>query len=75
MRIRPLTAADWPWVAEIYRQGIDVGIWTLQAGVFPENDASLALHLSNGFRQVGVRERIGEHHGIWRDVLLLERRS
>jgi phosphinothricin acetyltransferase len=156
VRIRPLTAADWPWVAEIYRQGIetgnatfelkvpswdvwdqshrtdcrlvaedvsalgwgaltpvsercvyggvadvsvyvdaghrgqrigdlllkaliadsgDVGIWTLQAGVFPENHASLGLHLSNGFRQVGVRERIGEHHGIWRDVLLLERRS
>jgi L-amino acid N-acyltransferase YncA len=51
------------------------GIWTLQAGVFPENEASLALHRSCGFRAVGVQERIGKHHGAWRDVVLLERRS
>ena len=52
------------------------GIWTLQAGVFPDNDASLALHESLGFRVVGVRERIGKFaHGKWSDVLLLERRS
>jgi L-amino acid N-acyltransferase YncA len=51
------------------------GIWTLQAGIFPENEASLRLHLGGGFRLVGVRERIGELHGVWRDVLLLERRS
>jgi phosphinothricin acetyltransferase len=51
------------------------GIWTLQAGVFPENAASLALHRSCGFRVVGTRERIGELDGVWRDVVLLERRS
>lgn len=51
------------------------GIWTLQAGIFPENKPSVRLHLGCGFRLVGVRERIGELDGHWRDVLLLERRS
>ena len=51
------------------------GIWTLQAGIFPENQASLALHRRCGFRDVGRRERIGRMNGVWRDVLLLERRS
>jgi L-amino acid N-acyltransferase YncA len=51
------------------------GIWTLQAGVFPENRRSLALHQRCGFRIVGVRERLGQLGGVWRDVLLLERRS
>ena len=51
------------------------GIWTLQAGVFPENRASIALHLRCGFREVGRRERIGRMRGLWRDTLLLERRS
>ncbi|MFU8872879.1 GNAT family N-acetyltransferase [Micromonospora sp. SL4-19] len=51
------------------------GIWTIQAGVFPENTASLALHQRAGFRIIGIRERIGRHHGRWRDVILLERRS
>jgi len=50
------------------------GIWTLQAGIFPENHASLALHRSVGFREVGVRERLGCMDGVWRDVVLLERR-
>jgi phosphinothricin acetyltransferase len=50
-------------------------IWTLQAGIFPENAASIALHKSRGFREVGVRRRIGKRDGVWRDVLLLERRS
>ncbi len=50
-------------------------IWTLQAGVFPENVASIKLHLRCGFREVGLRERIGKLNGIWRDTLLLERRS
>jgi L-amino acid N-acyltransferase YncA len=51
------------------------GVWTLQSGVFPENTASLALHRAAGFRVVGVRERVGRWHGVWRDVVLLERRS
>lgn len=51
------------------------GIWTLQAGIFPENVASLTLHRGCGFRDVGRRERIGSLKGVWRDVLLLERRS
>jgi L-amino acid N-acyltransferase YncA len=49
--------------------------WTLQATVFPENEASIALHLSCGFRIVGKRERIASLHGVWRDTCLLERRS
>ncbi|MFC5805148.1 GNAT family N-acetyltransferase [Streptomyces formicae] len=51
------------------------GVWTIQSGIFPENTASLAVHRRAGFRIIGTRERIGRHHGVWRDVLLLERRS
>jgi len=51
------------------------GIWTLQAGMFPENTGSLALHQSCGFREIGRRQRIGKMNGIWRDTILLERRS
>lgn len=51
------------------------GIWTIQAGIFPENAASLALHRLAGFREVGRRERIGKRDGLWRDVVLIERRS
>lgn len=51
------------------------GIWTIQSGIFPENAASLALHHAAGFREIGIRERIGRHHGVWRDVVLVERRS
>jgi L-amino acid N-acyltransferase YncA len=51
------------------------GIWTLEAGIFPENKPSLRLHLGCGFRLVGVRERLGGADGLWRDVLLFERRS
>jgi L-amino acid N-acyltransferase YncA len=50
------------------------GLWTLQAGIFPDNGASLALHRAAGFREVGVRERIGQLDGVWRDVVLLELR-
>jgi L-amino acid N-acyltransferase YncA len=50
-------------------------IWTLQANIFPENTASLGLHKSCGFREVGRRERIGKLKGVWRDTILLERRS
>jgi L-amino acid N-acyltransferase YncA len=51
------------------------GIWTLQAGIFPENEASRRLHLKNGFRKIGYRERIGKHGDAWRDNVLFERRS
>ncbi|HEY1379023.1 MAG TPA: GNAT family N-acetyltransferase [Gemmataceae bacterium] len=51
------------------------GLWTLQAGIFPENAASLALHTKHGFRVVGRRQRIGRLGGVWRDTVLLERRS
>ncbi|MEV4148695.1 GNAT family N-acetyltransferase [Amycolatopsis sp. NPDC049691] len=51
------------------------GVWTVQSGVFPENSASRKLHERAGFREVGVRRRIGYHHGRWRDVVLIERRS
>ena len=53
----------------------DGGIWTIQSGVFPENAASLALHERLRFRRVGVRERVAQRDGRWRDVVLLERRS
>ena len=52
-----------------------VGIWTLQGGAFPDNAASIALQKACGFREVGYRERIGQMNGIWRDVILMERRS
>ena len=59
---RQVTAAD------------TAGLWTLQTAIFPENRASIALHQSAGFRTLGVRERIGQQHGIWRDTVFLERR-
>jgi L-amino acid N-acyltransferase YncA len=52
-----------------------VGIWTLQGMTFPDNTASIALQKACGFREVGYRERIGQMNGIWRDVILMERRS
>jgi L-amino acid N-acyltransferase YncA/DNA-binding transcriptional ArsR family regulator len=64
--------------ALVHRQVVEAdvaGLWTLQTSVFPENRASLALHHSAGFRTLGVRERIAQHHGVWRDTVLLERRS
>jgi L-amino acid N-acyltransferase YncA len=51
------------------------GIWTLQGGTFPENTASLRLQEACGFRVIGRRERVGRHHGVWRDTILTERRS
>jgi L-amino acid N-acyltransferase YncA len=50
-------------------------IWTLQAGIFPENKASIRIHERTGFRIVGTREKIGKMDGTWRDILLMERRS
>lgn len=51
------------------------GVWTIQSGVFPENTASLRLHERARFRVVGTRERIGQHHGRWRDVVFIEHRG
>ena len=60
---------------ELIRQSEKNGIWTLQAGIFPENAASIRLHKHYGFREVGRRERIGKLADVWRDTVLLERRS
>lgn len=62
-------------LSELVRAAEEAGIWTLQAGIFPENRASLAIHRRCGFRKVGRRERIGKQGAVWRDVVLLERRS
>ncbi len=60
---------------ELVAESERAGMWTLQGGVFPENVASIALHEACGFRKVGVRERLGKLRGVWRDVVLMERRS
>ena len=60
---------------ELVRQSEAEGIWTLQAGIFPENAASLSIHEKAGFKILGTREKIGKQNGIWRDTFLLERRS
>jgi L-amino acid N-acyltransferase YncA len=62
-------------LGELVRASESAGVWTLQAGIFPENAASLKLHERCGFRVVGRRERIGRRDGRWRDVVLMERRS
>jgi phosphinothricin acetyltransferase len=59
----------------LVRESEAEGLWTLQASIFPENEASAALHRACGFREVGRRERIGKLKGHWRDTVLLERRS
>jgi phosphinothricin acetyltransferase len=60
---------------ELVRASEEAGLWTLQAGIFPENVASLSIHQHCGFRVVGVREKFGKVGAAWRDVALLERRS
>lgn len=62
-------------LAGLVEESEAAGLWTLQAGVFPENPRSLDLHERAGFRVVGRRERLGARNGVWRDVVLLERRS
>lgn len=62
-------------LAELIKSSEAAGIWTLQAGIFPENVASIRMHINAGFREIGTRERLGQIKGIWRDVTLLERRS
>lgn len=51
------------------------GYWTLQSNIFPENEASIKFHQKNGFRTVGVRKKIGQLHGEWKDIVILEKRS
>jgi L-amino acid N-acyltransferase YncA len=62
-------------LGELVERSEQAGFWTLTAGVFPENEASIRLHKRCGFREVGIRERLGALDGAWRDVVLLERRS
>lgn len=75
-------AADWrgkgvgrALLTELVAASEKAGLWTLQAGIFPENEASIELHERCGFRVVGVRERLGCMEGRWRDVVLMERRA
>jgi phosphinothricin acetyltransferase len=62
-------------LAALVARSEEEGLWTLQAGIFPENAASIELHRQAGFRLVGTRERLGYLGGRWRDVVLMERRS
>ncbi|MEE8417473.1 MAG: N-acetyltransferase family protein, partial [candidate division Zixibacteria bacterium] len=62
-------------LSELVKESEKAGIWTLDAGIFPENKASISIHKSCGFREVGCREKLGSANGIWRDVILYERRS
>ncbi|HSZ86984.1 MAG TPA: GNAT family N-acetyltransferase [Puia sp.] len=60
---------------ELIKQSEQHNFWTLQAGIFPENNASIKIHQAAGFRIIGTREKIGQMQGTWRDTILLERRS
>ncbi|BDD03972.1 GNAT family N-acetyltransferase [Aureibacter tunicatorum] len=60
---------------KLIKESEAIGIWTLQAGIFPENLGSLKIHKRLDFREVGFREKIGQLNGVWRDTVLLERRS
>jgi L-amino acid N-acyltransferase YncA len=62
-------------LGRLFESTEQAGIWTIQTGIFPENEASLALHVKCGFRIVGTQERLGKMDGVWRDVVVLERRS
>tara|TARA_B110000003_G_scaffold87285_1_gene89386 strand:+ start:1588 stop:2076 length:489 start_codon:yes stop_codon:yes gene_type:complete len=62
-------------LSELVSTSENEGIWTLQAGIFPENESSIAIHSKNGFKTIGMREKLGEMNGAWRDILFMERRS
>ena len=62
-------------LSALIEESEEAGIWSLEAWIFPENTASIALHKSVGFREIGVQERKGSLDGVWRDVVLMERRS
>ena len=61
--------------SQLIKESEDNGLWTLQSGIFPENIGSIKLHEACGFRQVGYKEKIGKMNGIWRNNIILERRS
>jgi phosphinothricin acetyltransferase len=69
------SGVGWKLLDALITESEQNGIWTLQAGIFPENVGSLVVHQRCGFREVGRRERIGNMNGTWRDTILLERRS
>lgn len=71
LEIRPMRREDWTRV----EASEEAGYWTLEAGILPENEASLRLFEKCGFRRVGVRESLGMQGDEWRDVVLMERRS
>lgn len=60
---------------ELIERSEDLGFWTIQTAIFPENRASITLHRKLGFRMVGTQELLGESNGVWRDVVVMERRS
>jgi len=60
---------------QLISESENIGIWTLQAGIFPENKGSIKIHKKLNFREIGFREKIGKLNGVWRDTILLERRS
>lgn len=60
---------------QLVKESEQNGFWTLQSGIFPENEASVRIHEQNGFRLMGRRERIGQMNGTWRDTIIMERRS
>jgi phosphinothricin acetyltransferase len=62
-------------MAKLVEESENNGVWSLYSSIFPENKTTLKLHLRHGFRQVGIRERIAQQYGRWRDTLILERRS
>ena len=62
-------------MAALVETSEEKGIWSLYASIFPDHQATLRLHLRHGFREVGLRQRIAQQHGRWRDTLILERRS
>lgn len=70
---RSVTAVAWTFTQVI--EADRAGLWTLQTSIFPENRASVALHHSAGYRTLAVRTRIAQLDGVWRDTVLLERRS
>tara|TARA_B110000003_G_scaffold39104_1_gene35873 strand:- start:1126 stop:1614 length:489 start_codon:yes stop_codon:yes gene_type:complete len=62
-------------LSELISSSENEGIWTLQAGIFPENESSIAIHTKNGFKKFGLRKKLGKMNGVWRDILFMERRS